>query len=147
MTAPDLQINGPNLIRLPCENSNQNFLNGFWQWVEILTLGNYKLAVESLYWERKPWGPEDLERQITTFFSKTVPLFPVIPNQRLIKLVNDNAEVQWDQEGGWVLAQIPMTNEPAKSKDDDVPLMGLAASFFVRKFEGSYVLEFEIFHA
>ena len=29
----------------------------------------------------------------------------------------------------------------------DIPLMGVAASFFVRELAGQYVLEFEIFHA
>lgn len=29
----------------------------------------------------------------------------------------------------------------------DIPLMGVAVSFFVRELAGKYVLEFEIFHA
>jgi hypothetical protein len=146
MTASQLQLNGPNLIRLPCENSNQTFLNGFWRWVDILSLGNYVLAVESLYWEKAPWTPEELENRIRTFFSKTERFFPVIPNQRLINVINENSKIEWREHGGWGLAQIPMTNQPEKSKDDDVLLMGLAASFFVRKLDEDYVLQFEIFH-
>lgn len=145
----NLQINSSNLIRLPCKNSNQTFLDGFWQWVEILASGDYKKAVESLYWEREPWSPNDLEHRITTYFStedkKT--FVPVIPNDRLIKAVNDTAEIEWNEGGGWGLAQIPVTNKPENSKDDDVLLMGLAVSFFVQKFADNYVLKLEIFHA
>jgi hypothetical protein len=146
MTAYVLQINGPKLIRLPCDNSNKTFLDGFWRWVEILSSGDYVLAIESLYWERNPWKLEDLEHQITTFFSETEPYVPVIPNQRLVNVINDNSEIEWRQNGGWGKAQIPVTNKPKVSKEDDVPLMGLATSFLVRRLDDNYVLEFEIFH-
>jgi len=149
MSDSDLQINGSNLILLPQENTEQNFLDGFWKWIEILASGDYVKATEALYWEREPWKPDKLKHQITTFFSKTEPFIPVIPNQRLINVVNENSEIVWNQDGdgGWAMAQIPVTNEPENSKEDDVPLMGLAASFFVRKHLDYYVLEFEIFHA
>jgi hypothetical protein len=146
MTDSSLQINGPNLIRLPCENTNRTFLDGFWKWVEILAAGNYVQAIESLYWEREPWKPEELEHRITTFFSNTETYVPVIPNQRLVKVINDKSEIEWQQTGGWARALIPVTNKPECSKEDDVPLMGLATSFFVRRFGSNYVLEFEIFH-
>ena len=42
--------------------------------------------------------------------------------------------------------QAPLTTEPSDPKNDEIPLMGLAASFFVREHQGSSVLEFEIFH-
>jgi hypothetical protein len=45
------------------------------------------------------------------------------------------------------MAQIPLTTQRGDPKNDEIPLMGLAASFFVREHEGCYVLEFEIFHA
>jgi hypothetical protein len=45
------------------------------------------------------------------------------------------------------MAQIPLTTRPADPKDDAIPLMGLASSFFVRELAGRHVLEFEIFHA
>ena len=44
------------------------------------------------------------------------------------------------------MAQVPLTTEPADPKNDEIPLMGLASSFFVRELDGKYVLEFEIFH-
>jgi hypothetical protein len=146
MDASKLQINGRNLIRMPCENSDQTFLNGFWRWVEILASGNYALAVESLYWEGTPYEPDNLEKMITTFFSTTERFVPVIPNQRLIDYINVSAQIEWGEDGGWALAQIPLTNAPEKCKDDDVPLVGLATSFSIRKLADDYVLAFEIFH-
>jgi hypothetical protein len=44
------------------------------------------------------------------------------------------------------MAQIPLTTQPANPKDDEIPLMGLASSFFVRELGANYVLELEIFH-
>lgn len=44
------------------------------------------------------------------------------------------------------MAQVPVTTEPADPKNDGIPLMDVAASFFVRELSGQYVLEFEIFH-
>jgi hypothetical protein len=44
------------------------------------------------------------------------------------------------------MAQVPVTTEPADPRNDEIPLMGVAASFFVRELAGRYVLEFEIFH-
>lgn len=41
---------------------------------------------------------------------------------------------------------MPVTTEPADPKDDKIPLMGLASSFFVRQFGEHFVLEHEIFH-
>jgi hypothetical protein len=54
-----------------------------------------------------------------------------------------------DEPGGmgWMLGLIPVTNQPDKAKDDDVVLMGVAASFFLVRQQGSYVMRFEIFHA
>ena len=143
----NMQINETNLILLPQENTEQNFLNGFWQWVEILATDDYVKAIEALYWDQKPWEPEALKNKITTFFSKTEPYVPVIPNQRLVNVVNENAETDFGEDGGWGLAQIPVTNEPENSKQDDVLLMGLAVSFFLRKHLDYYVMEIEIFHA
>jgi len=45
------------------------------------------------------------------------------------------------------MGQIPLTTEPADPKKDDIPLMGLAASFYIRPLDSHYVMEFEIFHA
>jgi hypothetical protein len=72
----------------------------------------------------------------------------VIPNERLAGVINDAAEFQpRNAEGwGWFLAQVPVTNEPADPKDDKIPLMGVANSFFVRQLGEHYVLEHEIIH-
>jgi hypothetical protein len=40
-----------------------------------------------------------------------------------------------------------VTTEPSNPKNDEIPLMGVATSFFVRQHGDSYVLEHEIFHA
>ena len=44
------------------------------------------------------------------------------------------------------MAQIPLTTEPDDPKNDEIPLVGLASSFFVRELDGQYVMEHEIFH-
>ena len=138
----------PPLIRLPCEKTTENFLRGFWLWVERLALGDYQGAIDALYWKEKVlWTPDSLRHRITTFFGDTHPLTPIIPNERLIEVVNEGAETDWSGNDGWGLAQIPLTNTPENPKGDEIMLMGLAASFFVRRHDESYVLEFEIFHA
>ncbi len=68
--------------------------------------------------------------------------------ERLVGVINDAAEVRprGEDGSGWLLALVPLTTEPADPKDDKIPLMGLASSFFVREYGGMYVLEFEVFH-
>jgi hypothetical protein len=72
----------------------------------------------------------------------------VIPNNRLIGVINDATEPQpRNREGwGWFMAQVPLTTELVDPKSDRLPLMGLASSFFVRELGGMYVMELEIFH-
>ena len=142
-----LQVNVSRLIQLPLVESTDTFLGGFWQWVNLLAQGHYAQAVESLYWQRPPIDPGVLKQRITTSFGGPDPFVPVIPNERLVRLINENAEVSWANGEGWGLAQIPVTTSPERCKDDDVPLMGLAASFHIRRTQHVYVLEFEIFHA
>lgn len=147
MTA--LNPNGDRLIRLPVEDAKANYLAGFWRWVELLAADDYQGAVEALHW---PKGilltPEKLKERVTTFFGGDAPWSVVVPNDRLIGVINDAAEFQpRNREGlGWFMAQVPLTTEPADPKSDEIPLMGLASSFFVRELSGRYVLEFEILH-
>jgi hypothetical protein len=95
-----------------------------------------------------PQSPAVLKIQINTFFGGDAPWSVVVPNARLIGVVNDAAIDQPENEAGWrwLMAQIPLTTEPADPKDDKIPLMGLATSFFVRQYQGQYVFEFDIFH-
>jgi hypothetical protein len=58
-------------------------------------------------------------------------------------MVRRRALIRWF---AWFTAQIPLTTEQGYAKGDDIPLMGLATSFFVRPYHGHYVLEFEIIH-
>ena len=55
-------------------------------------------------------------------------------------------KIEWDEEDGWAMALIPVTNEPERAKEDNVSLMGIAASFFVPVDGDHQVLEFEQFH-
>jgi hypothetical protein len=41
---------------------------------------------------------------------------------------------------------VPVTTEPADPKNDGIPLMGVASSFFERQRGEHYVLQHEIFH-
>ncbi len=137
------------LIRLPVVDSKSNFLDGFWSWVKVLECRDFQRALESLYWESATtWTPEKLEKRITTFFGGEDAWSVVVPNDRLVNEINKSAEVELGNlsANGWFMAQIPLTTQPEKSKDDDIPLMGLAVSFFVREYEGQYVIEHEIFH-
>jgi len=139
-----MNLNGDHLIRLSPTEGKAAYMGGFWRWVEVLSEGDYQGAVEALYWPHgTSWTPETLEARIATFWGGDRPWSVVVPNDRLIGVVDDRA----DYRAGWFMAQLPLTTEPARSKDDDVPLMGLACSFFVRQFQGYPVMEFELFHA
>lgn len=144
-----VDLNCDRLILLPLVDSKSNYLDGFWRWVELLANDDCERALEGLHWPRgTSWTPESLKNRITTFFGGDAPWSVVIPNERLIGVINDGANYQpQNQDGwGWFMAQIPLTTEPADPKNDEIPLMGLASSFFVRQLDGHYVLEFEIFH-
>ena len=144
-----LNLNGDRLIRLPLVDSKANYLDGFWRWVELLAADDYKGALEALLWPNgTSWTPEALKKRVTTFFGGDAPWSAVVPNDRLVGVINDAAEFQpRNREGwGWFMAQVPVTTEPADPKNDKIPLMGLASSFFVRERDEQYVLEFEIFH-
>ena len=145
-----LNLNGDRLIRLPLVDTKANYLDGFWRWVELLAADDYRVALEALYWPNgTSWTPEILKKRITTFFGGDAPWSVVVPNDRLVGVVNDGAtfEPRNTQGWGWLMAQVPVTTKPDDPKDDEIPLMGLATSFFVRERNGRYVLEFEIFHA
>jgi len=145
-----LNPNGDRLIRLPLVDSKPNYIGGFWRWVELLANDDYLQAIEALHWPRgTSWTPEVLKNRLTTFFGGDAPWSVVVPNERLIGVINDAVEfVSRNKEGwGWFMAQVPLTTEPADPKNDEIPLMGLASSFFVRQLREHYVLEFEIFHA
>jgi len=144
-----MQANEERLIRLPIQDSKENYLEGFWQWVRLLAQDDYQGALESLYWSRDvSWTQNALKERVTTFFGGCHPWTVVIPNDRLVKVINDSAEFQARnaKEWGWLMAQIPVTTEPEDPMRDDIPLMGLATSFLMRQHEGHYVMEFEIFH-
>ena len=144
-----LNLNGARLIRLPVVDTKENYLAGFWRWVELLAADDYRGALEALHWPKgTSWTPGKLKGRVTAFFGGDVPWSVVVPNDRLVGVINDAAEFRpRNREGwGWFMAQVPVTTEPADPKNDGIPLMGLASSFFVRELGGQYVLEFEIFH-
>jgi len=97
---------------------------------------------------------------IEGFYGGDAPWSVIIPNERLVGVINEAAEVVLAGESahgcsdpththnqGWMLCQIPVTNEPERAKEDDVVLMGVAASFVLERHEDGYVMCFEIFHA
>lgn len=144
-----MDLNGSHLIKLPLDRNRENFASGFWRWVALLADDNYERALESLYWPKGiDWTPASLKNRVTSFFGGDKPWSVVIPNERLTELINQQmkCDLSSADEGSWLMAMIPLTTEPANPKDDRIPLMGLATSFFVRVHRGSYVLELEIFH-
>jgi hypothetical protein len=139
-----LNLNGDRLIKLPIQDSKANYLAGFWQWVELLATDDYQGAIEALYWQKgASFTPDKLKERVTNFFGGDAPWSVVIPNDRLVGVINDAAVYQ----PGWFMAQVPLTTEPGDPKNDEILLMGLASSFFVKEVGGQYVLDFEIFHA
>jgi hypothetical protein len=90
-----------------------------------------------------------MKDSITTFWGGDAPWSVVIPNERLVTVINDDAQFEpQNQDGrGWFMAQVPVTTEPDDPKNDAIPLMGVASSFFVRPWRDYFVLEHEIFHA
>ncbi len=145
----ELYLNGNRVIRLPLLDTKANYLDGFWRWVELLAADDYQGALEALHWPKETlWTPEALKDRITTFWGGDAPWSVVVPNERLVGVINDDAQFEpRNQDGwGWFMAQVPVTTEPANPKDDKIPLMGVASSFFVRQRGEHYVLEHEIFH-
>lgn len=138
------------LLKFSKVDTKDNYLAAFWQWVELLAADDYAAALDALYWHRPTtWTGAELKEFVTTFFGGDDPWFVVIPNARLIGVINDASEIETslsDDLRGWFMAQIPLTTKPDNPKDDEIPLMGLASSFFVREIDGQYVLEHEIFH-
>ena len=151
------------LIRLPLVDTRETFLDGFWRFVALLAEGRYDAALAGLVWRsgRAP-DPDDFRQRIEGFWGGDAPWTVVIPNARLVGVISDDAEVLLPAEFhaqtcsgdhpehagnvGWLRALIPVTNQPHKAKDDDVVLMGVAASFFVLRQPEGYALQFEIFH-
>src|SRR5690349_12228372 len=80
----------PPKILLHLVDSRENYLSGFWQWVQCLAQRDYARAIQSLSWpDGKPWTPQDLEKRISTFFGGPTPWVPIVPNDRLIAVVNE----------------------------------------------------------
>jgi hypothetical protein len=137
------------LIRLPLIDTKQNYLSGFWRWVGLIEAGDYQAAIDALY---PPHGEgltaEGLRKNITTFFGGELPWLVVTPNERLVRLVEELAEFQprTGNRPGWFMATVPVTTHAADAKSDDIPLMGIASSFFVLHRESTLVMQFEIFH-
>src|SRR5262245_30075353 len=98
-------------IRLPILDSKENYLEGFWKWVNRLAQDDYQGALDGLYWPNgSSWSAETLRSRVTTFFGGRDPWTVVIPNDRLVKVINDAAEFRGRgaEDRGWFLAQIPL---------------------------------------
>ena len=137
------------LILFPQIDNKETYLDAFWRWVALLEKDDYQQALEALHWPKgTSWTASALKERVTTFFGGSEPWSVVIPNDRLLGVIADAADFKpRDNDGfGWFMAQIPLTTRPSNPKDDEIPLMGLACSFFVRPKGEDYVMEFEIFH-
>lgn len=136
---------GVSPMLFPPLRTRENYLDAFWSWVGLLANDDYEAAAKALHPSspKRLWTGERLQTKVTTFFGGDEPWTVVVPNDRLIAVVNDACD--WTE--GWFMAQIPLTTRPQQPKADDIPLMGLATSFFVREIGGMFALEHEIFHA
>ena len=131
-----LNLNGSRLIRLAVVDSKANYLAGFWRGSSCspptTTRGHWRPSCG----RTEPRGRRrNSKERVTTFFGGDAPWSVVVPNDRLVGVIDDAAEFQpRNREGwGWFMAQVPVTTEPADPKNDEIPLMGLASSFFVRE--------------
>src|SRR6185436_18875928 len=100
------------MIRLPLDDTKPNYLSGFWTWVSLMAADDYAGAVDALLWDRQPpWSAQMLRERVTAFFGGDEPWSVVVPNERLVRVVEDPAE--WDlprpKRPGYLLAQIPLT--------------------------------------
>ena len=60
-----LKLNGDRLIRLPIVDTKANYLDGFWQWVQLLAADDYQGALEALHWpDGTSWTPEKSYRDM-----------------------------------------------------------------------------------
>lgn len=97
-----LNLNGDRLIRLAVEDSKATYLAGFWRRVELLAANDYQRALEALYWPKgTSFTPEKLKERVTTFFGGDAPWSVVVPNDRLIGVINDAAKFQPRNREGW----------------------------------------------
>lgn len=128
----------------PPVHTRENYLAAFWSWVELMAKNDFHAAAQALYPQSsgRSWTGNRLQTQVTTFFGGDEPWSVVIPNDRLIAVINEACD--WSE--GWFMAQIPVTTQPQAPKADDIPLMGLASSFFVQEADSMFVLVHEIFH-
>ncbi len=143
----DCNISDPtSLIRFQPIDTKEIYLGAFWRWVELMADDRYDLAAKA-FLSRSTWTADGLKERVTTFFGGDAPWHVVIPNDRLIGVINDNTTYSpMDDERGWFMAQIPLTTETDDPKADDIPLVGVAVSFFVLDRGDHYELFFEIFH-
>ena len=143
------------LLKLPSDREDATFRDGFWKWVNLLARGDFGAAVDAIRWgEGTIMSPEQLEKRIASFFNDADHMVPIIPNQRLLELIDEKMEVEWcvdeisgEEEDGWAMALLPVSPEPHRAREDDVSLMGIAVSFFLVREGAHHVLEFERFHA
>jgi hypothetical protein len=140
------------LIRIDGPPTRDAFLRAFWLWVEILANGDTARASAALHWDQSPRDPHALSSQIQRFWGGDRSWHVVVPNDRLVRQVSEAAQFSLlnsrrsDGRIAWGLAQVPVTTEPERAKEDDVPVMGVAVSFFLKGVPGGLALEFEIIH-
>lgn len=143
------------LLKLPAEREDATFRDGFWKWVGLLARGDFGAAVDAIRWgEGRAMSPGQLEQRIAAFFNDADHMVPIVPNQRLLDLIDGKMEIEWcvdeisgEEEDGWAMALLPVSHEPQRAEEDDVSLMGIAISFFLVREGAHHVLEFERFHA
>src|SRR5262245_36446564 len=102
------------LIQFPPLDTKENSLAAFWRWVELLVADDYQQALEALHWPNgTSWTSDELKKQITTFFGGDEAWTPIVPNERLVGVVNDGAEFEprGDRDSGWLMAHIPLTTQ------------------------------------
>ena len=135
------------LLKLKPAREDASFREGFWKWIALMVSGDFSAAVTSIRWgEKAAMTAKELEERIATFFNESDVMVTIIPNERLVSMIDEKMEIEWDEEDGWASVLIPVSQEPQKAKEDDVSLMGISVSFFIVKEEDHQVLEFEHFH-
>ena len=59
-----MQENIERLIRIPVQDSKENYLGGFWRWVDLMAQDDDQAATEGLYWPNgSTWTPGGLKER------------------------------------------------------------------------------------
>jgi hypothetical protein len=119
---------------LPAEPTDQQIRDGVRRWLELLATGDYRAAIDTVYF-RWAQTAEALCEQIEGFFGQQHRSPPARPSDEVMRRSEVYRESIPDDCEAVVGFFVPLVNG-----------LGIWTTFLVRKQEDSTFFEFEIFH-